>query len=385
MGRKSETMFCISISFKKTPVSIRQQFAFSKEEQKRFLSFLWNSGGITGGVVLSTCNRSEIYVTGRKGALEAVENALSRLKDIDKEQIKTYCLFYSGKKAVRHLFRVACGLDSMVMGEDEILRQVKEAYQLSSENGFTNGEINIIFQGALHFAKQSKSETRLSSTPISIGTLTANAVEEYFLNNCQNTVLVIGATGKIGSIVAKDLIAKGISVIGTRRRKHQGEEIFLSSYENIVWVDFDKRYDYVPQADAVISATSSPHYTLTRREFEKRSEGKEYLLIDLAVPYDIDKEIGKKEGITLYDIDYFESLSRKNNNIKMAELGKAEGLLEECLEEVLKNLYVRRFKMHMSGEEPEEWYYKMIFYLKDVLGSDEFLHVLDKLEKKRDG
>lgn len=376
-------MFCISVSFKKTPISIRQQFAFSAEEQKRFLSDLWNAKRITGGVVLSTCNRSEIYVAGSKDAIEAVEDALAESKVIEKEQIKTYCLYYSGKKAVRHLFQVACGLDSMVMGEDEILRQVKEAYQLSSENGFAGAEIHIIFQGALHCAKQSKSATRLSTTPVSIGTLTANAVENYLMEKrAGSTVLVIGATGKIGSIVAKDLMAKGICVIGTRRQMHRGEEIFLSAHEKIILVDFDRRYDYVQEADAIVSATSSPHYTLTRGEYEKKSGKRECLLIDLAVPYDIDKEIEEMAGVTLYDIDYFETLSRENNNIKKGELDKAAGLLEECLEEVLKNLYIREFKMHMAGRKTEDWYSKMVYYLKDVLDSDEFLHVLGKLEQK---
>jgi len=371
------------VSFKKTPVSVRQQFAFSAEEQKGLLLDLWNAKKITGGVVLSTCNRSEIYVTGRNDAIEAVEDALTEWKAVEKEQIKTYCLYYSGEKAVRHLFQVACGLDSMVMGEDEILRQVKEAYQLSFGNGFASGEIHIVFQGALHCAKQSKSATRLSTTPVSIGTLTANAVESYLLEKKEGgTVLVIGATGKIGSIVAKDLMAKGIRVIGTRRRKHQGEEIFLSAHEKIVLVDFDKRYDYVQEADVIVSATSSPHYTLTRGEYEKRSGKRECMLIDLAVPYDIDKEIGRMAGITLYDIDYFETLSRKNNNIREGELGKAERLLDECLEEVLKNLYIREFMIHMAGKKKEDWYSKMLYHLKAILDSDEFLLVLRRLEQK---
>lgn len=374
-------MYCISVSFKKTPVSIRQQFAFSAEEQKRFLSGLQAAGRITGGVVLSTCNRSEIYVSGGKDALEAVEDALASWKAVEKEQIKTYCLYYGGKKAVRHLFRVACGLDSMVLGEAEILRQVKEAYQLSSGNGFADGEIHIVFQQALHCAKQARSATRLSTTPVSIGTLTANAVEGYLREKGGGSILVIGATGKIGSIVAKDLMAKGFSVIGTKRSRHQGEEIFLSDREKMTLVDFDKRYDYVKQADAVISATSSPHYTLTRGEYERNSGKKECLLIDLAVPRDIDRELGKLDGITLYDIDFFENLSKENSNIKEGELGKAEGLLEECLEDVLKNLYIREFKMHMSGKKQEDWYSKMVYYLKEILDSNEFWHVLGKLEQ----
>ena len=156
----------------------------------------------------------------------------------------------------------------------------------------------------------------------------------------------------------------------------------MSGQEKMTWVDFDKRYDYLSKTDVIVSATSSPHYTLTKEEFEKKAGKKTYLLIDLAVPFDIDQEIGKIAGNTLYDIDYFEILSRENSNIKRSELGKAENLLEKCLEEILKNLYIREFKTHMGEKKTEDWYEKMVYYLKEVLDSDSFLHVLEKLEQK---
>lgn len=402
-------MFCISVSFKKTPLPIRQKFAFLPEEQKEFLSFL-RKRKITGGVVLSTCNRTELYVTGAKGALEELEDALASQKGMDKEIIKNYCLYYSGKKAVRHLFRVTCGLDSMVLGEDEILRQVKEAYQVSVSERFVDGELNIIFQGALRCAKRSKAATRLSTTPLSIGTLTANAIEEYLMGQAKEeetrflpeerekevfsqkdttegtrskaAVLVIGATGKIGSIVAKDLLAKGISVIGTQRKKHQGEEIFFSQKENIILEDFHNRYQCISCVDAIVSATTSPHYTLTKGEYEKQAAGKKQLLIDLSVPYDIDREIGALENVTLFDIDYFSSLSRKNSHIRKGELEKAEEILQECLEEVLKNLYVREFQEGIKNRKTKEWFPNMVYYLKEVLDSDTFLEVLHRIEEK---
>ena len=145
-------MFCISVSFKKTPLQIRQQFAFSKEEHRSFLSGLVEKKGMTGGVIVSTCNRSEIYFTGGQGKMDEVEEFLSSFKQINKENIKKYCLYYQGKKAVRHLFQVTCGLDSMVLGEDEILHQVKEAYLFANNNGYTNSELNIIFQGAFNLS-----------------------------------------------------------------------------------------------------------------------------------------------------------------------------------------------------------------------------------------
>jgi glutamyl-tRNA reductase len=374
-------MFCISVSFKKTPLDIRQQFAFSQEEQIAFLCYLMKNKIITGGVIVSTCNRSELYFTGDFKAITKIEEKVSAFKKITREEIKKYCLFYKGEQAVKHLYKVSCGLDSMVLGEDEILRQVKEAYLLSDKSGFTNSEINVIFQGAFNCAKQSKSETRLSNTPVSLGTLTANAVQEYLNNTKQKekTVLVIGASGKIGSIVAKNLVSKNITVIGTRRSKAHGDGMLCQETEGMKWINFDNRYEAALNAAVIVSATTSPHYTITRDEFMKCRAVRECLLIDLAVPYDIDKDIGSEEGITLYDIDYFRTLSKENGNIKLGELEKAESIILECVEEVLKKLYLREFQEKMADRYEEDWFQKMTFYLRDVLDSRQLKKVLDKI------
>lgn len=373
-------MFCISVSFKKTPLQVRQQFAFSKEEQNRFLAELTGEKKISGGVIVSTCNRSEIYFTGETAA--EVEERLASLKGIAKENIKKYCLYYQGKKAVRHLFRVTCGLDSMILGEDEILHQVKEGYLFANKGGYTNSELNIIFQGAFHCAKVSKSTTRISNTPVSLGTLTANVVEQFRKEKPEKygSVLVIGATGKIGSIVAKDLIAKGIPVIGTSRKRTRQEGLFLQDHENMEWMDFEKRYDAVDRVAAIVSATASPHYTLTKEEFLQHADRKkECLLIDLAVPYDIDKELGNEENITLLDVDYFKTLSKKNSNIRLEEMDKAESILQECVEDVLKKLYIQSFHEKMTEKCEEKWFKKMIYYLRDVLDSEQFSEVLERI------
>jgi glutamyl-tRNA reductase len=406
-------MYCISVSFKKTPLEIRQQFALSKEEQIAFLYGLMEQEKITGGVVVSTCNRSEIYFTAKESCREEIEEALSQNRQIDKDSIKKYCLYYQEEKAVRHLYKVACGLDSMVLGEDEILRQVKEAYLLAGEQGFTNSELNIIFQGAFNCAKLSKSETKLSNTPVSLGTLTANTIEDFLRESREkNKVLVIGATGQIGSIVAKDLLSKGISVIGTTRSRDPVEEKFMPESKtaetfcqpvnksnettssqmqtgskdekstSMEWIDFEKRYEVLSQVAAVVSATASPHYTLTSRDFLQHKGQGNYLLIDLAVPFDVDKELGKTEGITLLNIDYFKTLSKENSNIKLGEMEKAKQILQECVEEVLKKLYIREFQDNMAGHCQEAWFQKMTFYLRDVLDSEQLKAVLGKIYER---
>ncbi len=380
-------MFCISVSYKKTPLEIRQRFAFTSEEQTAFLAGLVKKGKITGGVIVSTCNRSEFYFTGTSCIIEEMEEALSDWKEISGEEIRNYCLHYQGKQAVRHLFRVVCGLDSMVLGEDEILHQVKEAYLNADRTGLTNGEMNIIFQGAFNCAKLSKSETKLSNTPVSIGTLTANAVEKYLREQAAGDgqadtpgkVLVIGATGKMGSIVVKDLLAKGIAVVGTSRRRHNEEGLFFVKEGGPEWVDFENRYDAVSTVKAVVSVTASPHYTLTREAFVEAAKGEPCLLVDLGVPRDIDRDLKYAEGVTLLDIDHFKTLSVENNAVKLGEMEKVEGILNECLEEIMKKLYLRDFQQKMADRFEEPWFQKMIYYLREVLDSEQLIKVFERI------
>ena len=154
-------MLCISITYKRTPDKIRQKFSFTKGEQKEFLNALISDGIIAGGVIISTCNRNELYATVNKTnerdsigflnissgiVLRKLEERMAEYKGLSKEEIRSNCYFYQGKRAVLHLYRVVCGLDSMVLGEDEIFRQTKESYLKCMERGFTGKELNIIFQ-----------------------------------------------------------------------------------------------------------------------------------------------------------------------------------------------------------------------------------------------
>lgn len=383
-------MFCISVSYKKTPIEIRERFSFSKEEQKEFLEKMKRENRMLAGVILSTCNRSEIYFTGGRKHMHLLECALEEVKGIEAEEMKKHCLFYEGESAAKHLFRVAGGLDSMVLGEDEILHQVKEAYLSAAEGGFTDGELNIMFQGALNYAKLAKSSTKLSTTPVSIGTLTANEIERYIVEQKKkekedSLVLVIGATGKTGSIVAKDLLAKGISVLGTKRHHSDREEIYQKRKEKLKFIDFQERYQYVAQADVIVSATTSPHYTLTKQAFQKETQGSgERLLVDLAVPCDMDKALEELSGVTLLDIDYFEKAAKENQDIRLGEAQKAKKLLDECVDEAMKKFYLREFKEKLSGQK-EEWFEKMIYYLKEVLDCEDFLTALERIYEKETG
>jgi len=283
------------------------------------------------------------------------------------------------------LFQVTSGLDSMVLGEDEILRQVKEAYQVSLNNNCTNHELNIAFQGALNNAKLIKTDTKLSKTSVSIGTLTANHIMD-FLNSVQGkNILIIGITGVMGSIIANNLACKSdLKVVGTSRNHNAGKKLFVN--DNIRIVDYNDRYQYLNESDVIVSATISPHYTFAYNEVLEEFGENTYhkLFIDLAVPCDIDKEILDIAGMDIIDIDYFEKVSKDKSEIKLKEIDKAELILADSIDETLKNIYFQKFNGIMKKVEEkieEKGFNYFLYQMKKSLNSEQFKTVLYSLQE----
>ena len=331
-------MNTLSISYKTAPQSVREAFSFSAEEQERFYPEAFvKLPGVSQCVILSTCNRFEIYFDGGRENIKPMEKLVCENRGISLREVLRYFNVYEDGGAVLHLTRVASGIDSMVLGEDEILRQLKEAYGRALENGATSSEFNTIFQMAIAAAKNIKTDTGLSTTPVSFGTLAANEV--FHMPGEQKTVLVIGATGKIGSITAKNILSHpGINLYGTTRSMHGNVEWDVFS-EGAHMVPYKDRYRYMDEADAVISATTSPHYTVTQEELEKYLKTKKpRLFIDLAVPADIDDCIADMEGITLYNIDWFRETAARNTRYKREQAQVAEERAKSYAEEIKKEL-----------------------------------------------
>jgi len=335
-------MYTISISHKTASLETRKLFSFSIEEQKAFLHLTLSHPSITECVLLSTCNRTEVYFEGDENAIFAMEECLCQSKGVSVTQTMKYFNVYQEEKAIRHLFQVTGGMDSMVLGEDEILGQVKDAYAIALSENTTAFSLNTIFQQAITGAKKAKTMTGLSKTPVSIGTLTANAV--FDLPQIEKTVLLIGVSGKMGTIVAKNLLAKpNVKVLGTLR-SHKSKDTLEAKYDNLTYVDYHRRYEYMNQADVIISATSSPHYTVTLEEWKRIVKNKKpRLFMDLAVPQDIDPRIASDTANLLYNIDYFQILSNKNNIQKQEEAKNTKEVLEQSVKETLKELAFHDF------------------------------------------
>ena len=377
-------MYCMSVSHKKASVNIRERFAFSEREKTEFIERMMKKESVTGVVVLCTCNRSEIYVSGTKHAMGELQREAADFKGIRLEELLKYLNIYSGESAIGHLFKVACGFDSMVLGEDEILGQVKGSYQASKDQGAVDYEMNVLFQRAVTCAKRIKTDTNLSRTPLSVATLVANEVFRFEKEGGEKQVMVIGMTGKMGNTITKNILSKpGLHVTGTVR-SHNSDLTLEAKGGRVRIVDYRDRYQYMDEMDIVISATLGPHYTVTSEELsEQVAPGKKRLFIDVAVPVDMDPEIGKIEGLTLYDIDYFETLSKNNTEIKFKELDRAKLIMEEELDGAIKEVvfhpYVRRMeelKEAFSGKRLDT----ILYEIRDHVSSEELKVVLKTLD-----
>ena len=332
-------MFCISINHKNTPADVRERFAFTTKGQRQFTERL--KAEVGGCVVLSTCNRMEIYFTDK---YEQVERLLANDREVPVGLIRRYSMNYEGFQCMLHLCRVACGMDSMVLGEVEIIHQVKSAYLMAKELGACDGELNIAFQGALAAAKTVATESDTTRLPVSVGTLSAREAVNFIRNG--GHILVVGATGRIGSIVVKDIadLAPDIEIIGTSRSHYSADEVF-GRHQQIRIEDYSRRYELAAWADVIISATASPHYTFVRDELVEtvKMQPKRRLFLDLAMPKDIDPAVAEVTGCVLRDIDYIRTLSRENNESRAKTITEMEPWIISQVDEIMKNIAFSRF------------------------------------------
>lgn len=369
-------MYCISVNYKNSDVNIRKKLAFSESVQKDFLAEFITDENVSECLIVCTCNRTELYFCGNEQSVSIAENLLSRYCGIDCDLLKKHLYLFYADKAVCHLFRVASGIESMVIGEDEILGQIKLAYTSANDMGMTGYELNMTFQSAMACAKKIKTQTALSKTSVSTATLAGNEIAHF---KDRVNVLVIGATGKIGTTLVKNLLSyKNVTVTATSR-KHKAQTV--QNRQSIAIADYADRYSYIDSADCVVSATASPHYTITYYDLKQSIKtDKPRLFIDLAVPPDIDSTVEQIKDLRFIGIDYFEKLAKGNNELKLDSVESAKEIIREECDVLKKDIafhnflpYMQTVKNKLSENSLEEIIYKF----KANLPSDEFIKILD--------
>lgn len=406
----------LGISHRTAPVQIRALFAFTDENKKELMMRICTQAGIRECVLLSTCNRTELYtVSEEKISVRSVMTAMQRiLLDMagigDASQVSEHLRFYQGTQAVRHLFYVAAGLDSMVLGEDQILGQVKEAHKAAMEEGFSGTWSNSLFRMAVTAAKRVKTETNLSGISVSTATLAVKAAEMYFGSLEDKKILIIGATGKIGQIMMKNIAADHqVQLYAASRQMKSGEKAVVGtdtlsdghgtrhqqtrSYTQIAYTD---RYRLANEMDVIISATASPHYTLTKEAWQSNvARKRRRILIDMAVPMDIEEGLGDTDNYVCH-LDELTTLSEKNQHLRFEAADQAREMLEEDIADFRRWALFQQnrplmaaFREHLledMSSDPEKGLNKFFYRAREAAEPEQlemFFDVLRKSEEER--
>ena len=311
---------------------IREKVAFSETQKIEFTTRLFDLG-VEEAVILSTCNRSEVYFLDR-WKNDAVRNQVmdTYIDYFRLENAEKYIYRYHDQEAVEHIFRVASGLESAVVGEDEILRQVKEAYEFAHQFNNTSKVFNRLFQEAIKAAKEIKSKLKISEIPLSTGYIGLKYLEEQMGTFEDKTMLIIGF-GKIGKLFyqyGKELPFKEICVCN---RSADTVKCVIEDNDNTAYIPYGSCHTVLDKADVVITATSCPHFVLKAENMPERK--KPLYMLDMAIPRNIDTAIGDMENYHLYNIDVLKEMSARNEESRRALTEKAETIIERATEEFL--------------------------------------------------
>lgn len=306
MEGKGMNIFVIGINYRLAAVEIREKLKIGEDEYASVLQKLKDLSEVSECSIISTCNRTEVYLYSENCEFDSdcIEKLLCQIKGLDIYSMKKYFYFYKGTKALKHIFSVACGMDSMARFEDQILGQFKSAHEISLKAGTTSTVLNTLLRQAVTTAKRIKTRIGSLRDSTSIADAAVKTVEKMFNSYKDRCAMVIG-TGSVGAAVLGRLVEMGIGKIHITRRTHSKTVLIPQFNENVVVIDYSSRYEYIDECDIVISSTSSPHYTITRDMLETsiRNRDKERLFIDLAVPRDFDAAIQKLDYVRYYNID----------------------------------------------------------------------------------
>ncbi|WDF04117.1 glutamyl-tRNA reductase [Shouchella hunanensis] len=322
----------VGVNYKSAPVEIREKLAFDEEQLPAALAQLRTSKSIMECVILSTCNRTELYVvadqihTGRHFTKTFLANWFS----INKDELTAYLTIKENDHAVEHLFRVSCGLDSMVIGETQILGQAKQAFQLAQSLQVTGTVFNQLFKQAITLGKRAHSSTAISSQAVSVSYAGVELGKKIFGSFEGKRVLIVGA-GEMSELTAKHIHANGAASIVVMNRSVAKAENLANQFSGEA-VSFDHLEEELKRADVVISSTGAREFVLTKENTEKALRSREerpLFIIDIAVPRDVEPTLNEWENVHLYDIDHLQHIVESNKQEREREAEKISLMIEE--------------------------------------------------------
>ena len=323
-------LFALGLNHWSSPLEMRESIAFTRDELPPALQSL--RATLDDVVIVSTCNRTEIYSTGQDGGMirEALTGYLAQRFPQGRDDLSRSLYFYAQEDAVRHLFRVASGLDSLILGESQVLGQVREAYSASVAQGCARGVISKVFHHAMRVGRRVRRETRIGENALSVSSAAVEMARHTLGSISGRSVAVIGA-GQAGKLVAKALKDRGVDrMVMVNRTLKRAQDLAESlGADASALEDLE---DILGKVDIVVSSTDSQSVVLSREMVERAlpmRNGKPLLIVDIAIPRDADPAAGDLDGVTLLDLEDLEKVSLTNRREREKEVSLVEGIIDE--------------------------------------------------------
>lgn len=339
------SILIVGVNHKTAPVSIREKVSFSPESMPQALHSVHQI--VQENLILSTCNRTEIYVAShQQQPVDTLTEWLAGWHNISTTHLKPYLYVHQQEDAVRHALRVACGLDSLVLGEPQILGQLKSALQAASDNAVTGSQLNRLMQHAFSTAKKVRTQTSIGANPISVAFAAVSLAKQIFSKLEKQTALLIGA-GETIELVGKHLAANGIGHVLVANRSLDKAQKLAANYGG-KGIGLQDLAEYLPQADIVISSTASPVPILGKGAVERALKIRKHrpmFMVDIAVPRDIEQEVSNLDDVYLYTVDDLQSVIEENLQSRRAAAEQAENMV---VEEVVSFMSWLRAQDHMA-------------------------------------
>ncbi|HTW78442.1 MAG TPA: glutamyl-tRNA reductase [Terracidiphilus sp.] len=325
------TLTLIGVNHKTAPIALRERVAISREDLAETTQALAAVPGVAECMIVSTCNRVEL-LAATDGLNVRVSDFLAQFFGVVPEELNPHLYEYHDKEAVSHLFRMAASLDSLVIGEAQILGQVKEAFAVARASGTVGGQLEHLLQSAFSAAKKARSETGIGSNSVSIASVAVELARKIFGSLHGRTVFLVGA-GKMSELAARHLMQQGVGTILVSNRTAERARRMAEEFEGHVKpqvVDFNQLYEAAATADIVISSTGAPHPIFRREHGQKflhTRKNRPMFFIDIAVPRDVDPEMNKLDGIFVYDIDDLQQVAASHLEERGRQALDAESII----------------------------------------------------------
>jgi glutamyl-tRNA reductase len=317
----------VGVSHKTAPVEVRERLAFNSDVLRSALTALIDRQNVREAIILSTCNRVEVMAESPDDRL--IREFLCEFHQIPPDSVSKHLYSFKNADAIRHVFRVAASLDSMMVGEPQILGQVKEAYRIATDAGTVGMHLSALMNRAFAVAKKVRSETGISQSAVSVSFAAVELARKIFGDLTGKTVMIIGAS-KMGELAAKHLKRNGVSSVLVTNRTFERAVELAKVFEGAA-VPFEHFTDHMDRADIVISSTGAPHFIIGRTLAEQvihRRKNKPMFFIDIAVPRDIDPLVNELDNAFVYDIDDLQQVIDANLKERLKEASRAEEIID---------------------------------------------------------